>query len=154
MGPQGIERIPGEYPLPERRAALANGRYVLDGHRPVPCPDLMTWGRWYEASFEDGSHWLARDQINEVVVSTIFVALDMKRPASPDPVLFETLVLAPDSVGPDEFRFRYRTWDAAVTGHKLILGEVWSLLLCEVRAGGQDTDSVDDLWDRLLELEL
>lgn len=47
-------------------------RYILEGHRPVPEPDLLTWAQWLEAA----DRIVARTEHELFYVSTVFIGLD------------------------------------------------------------------------------
>jgi hypothetical protein len=124
-----------------------NDKYILDGHTPVECPDLILWATWFEDTRK--SRIVQQDQIGEYWVSTVFLGLDhgygyLREGGPPKayrPILFETMTfignpknrkrdsrgkLRPDieSDGCD----RYATWDEALAGH---------LVICErLRLGG------------------
>jgi hypothetical protein len=101
------------------------GKYILRGHEPVPCPDLIVWGMW----FESADRIVQQDQIGEYWVSTVFLALDHGfsfdgRPHTP--ILFETMTLigkpGKDENGERQGVYsdgcqRYCTWDQALAGH-------------------------------------
>jgi hypothetical protein len=84
-------------------------RYILDGHNPVPCNDLMEWARWFETS----DRRVAHDEIGDVRVSTVFLGLNHRfGPGSP--LLFETMIFG----GPhDQYQERCTFWDDAVKQH-------------------------------------
>lgn len=86
------------------------GRYILDGHEPVPCEDITTWANWLETAHrhvaEDTTPGGAR-------VSTVFIGIDHNWEGG-TPLLFETMIFG----GPeDTFQDRYSSWDEAVSGH-------------------------------------
>jgi hypothetical protein len=83
--------------------------YVLDGHQPVPEPDVIAWGRWYESADRHVGD-TARD---EVRVSTVFLGLDHGFGGRRE--LFETMLFVN---GADAGVERYATWDEAEAGHK------------------------------------
>lgn len=90
--------------------------YILDGHTPVPCPDIVKWGLWYETA----DRHVARDIVNDVTVSTVFLGIDHSF-GRDEPVLFETMIFG----GPhDEYQRRYCTWDEAEAGHRKALALV------------------------------
>lgn len=99
-----------------------SGRYVLDGHTPVPEPDLFKWGRWLEEARAERR--VARDQIGEAEVSTVFLALDHAWTGDV-PILFETMVFGGERDGDQA---RYSTWDEAEAGHRRIVDELRSAL--------------------------
>jgi hypothetical protein len=95
------------------------GKYILDGHTPVPCDDLDTWAQFVE----QGTRRVAFDQVTpEVRVSTIFLALDHDFSFEDHPpILFETMVFGGAL---NHFQERYCTWDEAELGHQAILANV------------------------------
>lgn len=48
------------------------GRYILDGHNPVPCEDTLQWGRWMEKQ----DRIVGLTTIGDYSVSTVFLGLD------------------------------------------------------------------------------
>lgn len=100
-----------------RRAA--HGRYVLgpDGH-PVPCADLLEWGRW----FESADRVVRQDEVNGFLVSTVFLGLDHSFSGGP-PVLWETMVLGADGHPLDELQLRYTSREEAESGHAGVLSQ-------------------------------
>jgi|SRR3990167_8666827 len=86
------------------------GQYILDGHRPVPCNNILEWGRW----FEKANRHVANDTKNNINVSTIFLGLDRSFGQGP-PILFETMVFGGKHNKDME---RYSTWKEAEKGHK------------------------------------
>ncbi len=66
--------------------------YILNENGvPVPEPDMVKWGRW----MWEASRVVAREEVREAVVSTVFLGLDhsfaFDYPDAP-PVLWETMV--------------------------------------------------------------
>jgi hypothetical protein len=101
-----------------------NGRYILDeAGNVLPCPDLLEWAQWYETSRDRCK--VACEQVGDYFVSTIFLTLDHDysgRSATNDPlhyrpVLWETMVF--NIIGGIEEMWRYRSREAALTGHKV-----------------------------------
>lgn len=90
----------------------ANGRYVLEGHKPVKEPNLLKWGKWMGGA----DRLVARTG----KVSTVFLGLDHAFGNGP-PILFETLVFGGKHDGECE---RYSTWDEAVAGHARFVAKV------------------------------
>ncbi len=63
-------------------------RYILEGHNPVPEPDLLKWAEW----FEDVNRLIDVTYVtNNLRVSTVFLGLDHNLMGGP-PLLFETMV--------------------------------------------------------------
>jgi trimethylamine:corrinoid methyltransferase-like protein len=95
---------------------MGNGKFKLDGHRPVLCEDVLEWGRW----FETADKRVAIDTIGNVQVSTVFLGLDHNFGRG-EPLLFETMVF----MGPlNEEMDRYPTWEAAEAGHAVMVERV------------------------------
>ena len=90
--------------------------YKLVGHDTVPVDGLIEWATW----FETADRSVARDEIGESCVSTVFLGLAHSF-GQGGPILFETMVFG----GPlDQETERYRTWDEAETGHAAMLARV------------------------------
>lgn len=87
-------------------------RYILDGHRPIPCPDLITWANWYETS--KAERIVKQTMIGECEVSTVFIGLDMSFADESPRQLFETMVFGGDWDGE---RRRCATWEDAERQH-------------------------------------
>ena len=115
-GGRGADRRPGDPRRGEASRRLNCGgavtdRYILDETgEPVPCPDLLTWGRWFEASQD---RHVARDEIGDVLISTVFLGLDHGWGRGP-PVLWETMVFGGKL---DEQQERYVSRADALAGH-------------------------------------
>lgn len=88
-----------------------NGRYILRGKEVIPVDDLMEWAE----NFEKSDRKIARDEIGDVVVSTVFLGLDYEMFGSSLPIVFETMIFEGEH---DGYQERYRTYDEAVKGHK------------------------------------
>ena len=66
-----------------------NARYILNADgKPVSEPDLVAWARWYEAA----DRHVARDQVGDVNISTVFLGIDHSFGRPGGPVLWETMV--------------------------------------------------------------
>lgn len=85
--------------------------YILDGKNPVPCDDILEWGKWYENAKRSIANTMVTPDIR---VSTVFLGIDHNFGTSGTPVLFETMIFG----GPhDQYTERYTTWDDAINGH-------------------------------------
>ena len=85
-------------------------RYILDGHTPVPCDDLMKWGAW----FERANRSVDTTSVGPMRVSTVFLGLDHSF-GSGAPILFETMIFG---MGDDEYQTRCSTWEEAEKMHR------------------------------------
>ena len=95
-----------------------NGRYILDEHgEAVACDDLIQWARWYETA----DRALAKTEIGESKVSTVFLGVDHSFNEEGPPMLWETMVFGgalDDQMG------RYPTREQAVAGHEAMCESV------------------------------
>jgi hypothetical protein len=87
-------------------------KYILDGHTPVLEPDLMVWARWFEGSRD--KRIVARTEIADAQVSTVFLGLDHGWFQDGPAILFETMVFDGPWSGEME---RCATWDQALEMH-------------------------------------
>lgn len=68
---------------------MNHGRYILDGKVPVPCEDLFTWAHWIE---KGANRVVRQEDVGNLWVSTVFLALDHNWLCDGPPMLFETIV--------------------------------------------------------------
>jgi hypothetical protein len=88
-----------------------NEHYVLNDDHSVRPAELLEWA----AAFNDtDKRRVARDELDGVSVSTVFLGLDHSFGEGP-PLIFETLIFGGKL---DQEMWRYSTWDEAVAGHK------------------------------------
>lgn len=86
----------------------------------VPC-DVLTWARWYEKA--DRS--IARTEVADCEVSTVFLGLDHNYHEAGPPQWFETMVFG----GPlDQEQARYETMEQAKAGHQEMVSRVTDAL--------------------------
>ena len=98
--------------------ARASDKYILKGKEPVLEPDLLRWAK----SFESENRIVGKDEIGEIVVSTVFLGLDHRFFGDSKPLLFETMIFKKgQSLDLCE---RYSTWDEAEIGHKKIVEQM------------------------------
>jgi len=88
--------------------------YILNGHEPVPEPDIRAWAKWFE---EPANRVVKQDHIGETFVSTVFLGIDHNWLGG-TPILFETMIF--DSPLEIESQWRYHTWDEAEAGHQKV----------------------------------
>jgi len=107
-----------------------NYKYVLDeSGRPVPEPDTMRWGEWYEQSWP--ARRVARTEVGDVHVSTVFLAMDHNWFGDGPPILYETMVFGGDR---DGYQWRHHTREQAIAAHDQIVAAL--------RAGQDPNESV------------
>lgn len=96
-------------------------KYILDDQRKVTTvEDVLEWARW----FEKADRKVARDEVNGVEVSTVFLGTDHSFGRPGGPVLFETMVFGGEL---DQEQERYRTWEEAERGHAAMVARVAAL---------------------------
>jgi hypothetical protein len=83
-------------------------QYILNGKTAVPAT-LKQWARWYETA----DCAVAKDQIGDVRISTVFLGLDHSFGDGP-PLLFETMIFGGVH---DQYQDRCSTWDEAEAMH-------------------------------------
>jgi hypothetical protein len=106
---------------------MSHGRYILKGKIPVPCEDLLTWGRWLEDSQQ---RVVKQEDVGPFWVSTVFLGLDHNWGDGP-PLLFETMIFrdvteadrrrrgGPKHVSVDDApMWRTSTWELALEQHQ------------------------------------
>jgi hypothetical protein len=90
---------------------IGGGRYILDrAGNPVPCPNLMTWARWYEVPT---NRVVASTFYGPTHVSTVFLALDHDFTGEGPPVLWETMIFGGEH---DGYQERYTSRQEALEG--------------------------------------
>lgn len=92
--------------------------YILDGKTPMRCHDFQSWGEWMATH----SRRVAHDEIDGIIVSTVFLAIDHNFHDRGPPILFETLVFVTE--GETGEMLRYATWDYALLGHVRVVKKV------------------------------
>ena len=82
--------------------------YTLRYRKPVPCNDLLKWGKWTERS----RRHVRNTYIEGIQISTVFLGIDHNYNLNGEPLLFETMVF-PD----EDIQFRCSTWREALNQH-------------------------------------
>lgn len=103
---------------PQPCAFSPGKHWVLKGHEPVYVDmDTEAWAN----CFTDSCQHVADDQLGDVRVSTVFLALDHNFSGEGPPLLFETMVFG----GVEDGRqWRYSTWREAEEGHAVVIQSV------------------------------
>lgn len=92
--------------------------YRLEGHTPVPEPDIRTWAKRFDMRSAD--RIVAQTQVGSKFVSTVFVGIDYDFSENGVPLTFETMVF---DLRNSETR-RYSTWAEAEAGHAEIVARL------------------------------
>jgi hypothetical protein len=98
-----------------------SGRYVLDGHKAVPEPNLLKWAAWFEKA--DNRRVAYTEVSPGVTVSTVFLGLDHGFGGYDGVLLFETMVFGGEHDGEMD---RASTWEEAEEQHAVMLALVKS----------------------------
>lgn len=109
-----------------------NGKYILNEKKEaVPCTGVVEWGMWMEAQRQaenGGLHRVGLDEVNGLMISTVFLGLDHNFLRDGEPILFETMFFGPGGrcveVSLDDedcTQLRYCTWEQAENAHKKIV---------------------------------
>jgi hypothetical protein len=102
------------------KAEMSSTYWILnDDGEPEPIEDLLEWARWMERARRERLNVIAQDRDEQkgapdVLVSTIFLALDHNHFGIGPPILYETMVLGGAM---DGYQERYSTREAALAGH-------------------------------------
>ncbi|MBI3938162.1 MAG: hypothetical protein HY323_14385 [Betaproteobacteria bacterium] len=84
--------------------------YIITGEREIRPASLIEWAAW----FETAERQVAKTELSNATISTIFLGLDHRCGEAGPPVLWETMVFG----GPlDGEQNRYTSLGAAQTGH-------------------------------------
>lgn len=92
---------------------------------------MRQWGQLKFEEHDDGSasHTdyaiIGRDEVDGVLVSTVWMGLDHGFSRTQKPVIFETMVFDnPDDMGDDRYMRRYCTEEEAARGHRSIVDDL------------------------------
>jgi hypothetical protein len=91
---------------------MSGGYYILENKTPVPCDDVIAWGRWFG---DIRNRRVAFTKIGPMEVSTVFLGLDHSF-GDGAPMLFETMTFCDDDIDWD--CQRCATWDEAEEQHR------------------------------------
>jgi hypothetical protein len=96
-------------------------KYILDKDgNPVPEPDVLKWGKWFEKADRKvaNTNYLRRNNKTNfaklINVSTVFLGLDHCFSGRGKPILYETMIFGGSH---DSYQERYTNKIAALAGH-------------------------------------
>lgn len=89
--------------------------YILKDKEPVPA-EMLEWAAFFE---DIDQRMIARDDLGEVLISTVFLGLDHSYSDEGPPLLFETMVF--NTKKGEEDMYRYSSWDEAVAMHNKLV---------------------------------
>lgn len=68
---------------------MTTGKYILDDKgEPIPCEDILTWGRWMQGK----NKIVKQEMVGDSKVSTVFLGLDHNFSGRGKPTLWETMI--------------------------------------------------------------
>jgi hypothetical protein len=85
--------------------------YLLEDRKAVPT-DVRTWARF----FESGDRIVAKSQLGDVRVSTVFLGLDHRFDDEGPPLIFETMIFGGHHA---DYQTRCSTWEEAEEMHRV-----------------------------------
>lgn len=95
--------------------------YILVGRAVESVDDPMTWARW----FDTADRMVAKDEIDGVLVITVFLGLDHNFFEQGPPILFETMIFDnPQKSFAESYCERYSSWTEAEAGHAIAVAMV------------------------------
>src|SRR5262245_15434810 len=100
--------------------------WILKGKTPVMVRDVIEWGSW----FQTADRKVAKTQIDDVTVSTVFLGLDHGYGGRV--LLFETMVFGGEH---DRMCERSATWEEAERVHKHVCNIVHGITFKVVNGG-------------------
>lgn len=92
--------------------------YILKNNVPIPCDDILVWGRWFEEN-KKGRH-VGDTTVGDVRISTVFLGIDHSFGRG-RPVLFETMIFGGEHEGDC---WRWFTWFDAEEMHPKVVAMV------------------------------
>jgi hypothetical protein len=98
--------------VPTMTSRLDPFTYILVDHKPVQHANNGEWFMWFEAL--EKNRLVAKTQIGDVWVSTVFCGIDRSYGRAPQPVLFETMIFGGEH---DQEQWPTVTWEEAEAKH-------------------------------------
>lgn len=98
-------------------------RYILQDGRAIPCPDLISWAKWFE-NFDNRR--IAATHVGDLRVSTVFLGLDNGFGSGP-PILWETMVFGPTGEPLHEHTSQYSSHSEALKAHAELVAALQDL---------------------------
>ena len=87
--------------------------YTLDENgNPIEEPNPMKWAKWFKGNLT--AKHVARDEFDNVYVSTVFLGVDHSFSEEGPPILYETMIFGGEH---DEYQERYPNKISALAGH-------------------------------------
>jgi len=93
------------------KIAIECGMFILDGRQVIPTESILEWGKCFQDSEK---RIVARTEIGNITVSTVFLGVDHGWGPRSEGLVFETMVFGSGRV---DLVGRYSTWADAEEGH-------------------------------------
>src|SRR5262245_25848747 len=91
---------------------MPNHMWVLDDEgKPVPATDTIAWAKW----FQTANRVVAQTHVKNILVSTVFLAIDHNFGCGGAPILWETMIFGGEH---SNFQQRYTSKEDALKGHR------------------------------------
>lgn len=94
-------------------------QYILVDGAPVREPDLLKWAEWYEKADNRIVKQTVLDDRPQVMISTVFLAIDHSWGEGVAPTLWETMVFG--LPGNEEYQWRYKSEAKAKEHHDVVV---------------------------------
>jgi hypothetical protein len=91
-------------------------QFILVGREVIHEPDLLKWGKWFQENRD--KRIIARNDVEEIRVSTVFLGIDHSYGEGCPLQVFETMIFGGEN---DQYCERYSNYDDAEIGHKKAL---------------------------------
>ena len=85
--------------------------FILEGKNPVPCNNVVEWGKWFETADRNVAKSGDKERVH---ISTVFLGLDHSFSTGAVPLLFETMIFGGEH---NQYQDRCSTWEEAENMH-------------------------------------
>ena len=92
--------------------------YILKGEEIVPS-DIVEYSKWCEKN--DMDRIIAKTNVDDACVSTVFLGLDHSHGLDGAPILFETMIFGGKH---DQLQWRYASLEEAKLGHEALVNKL------------------------------
>lgn len=93
------------------------GTYKLNPDKTITPCSTLEWSEQLESMMANDTKHVAKDDVNDCWISTVWLGLDHQYIDDGPPHIYETMIKKTGD-GWLNYQERYSTWDEAVEGHK------------------------------------
>ena len=124
---------------------MSSRLYIEFSGQPMVAPDLRIWAQWMLTT----NRIVAKTRLPQgrLMVSTVFLGV-VDEPDVDPPMLYETCVFAKAESSWADYRARYATRDAALSGHARLIQDITASWELDITT--RDTVSFDE-WNAAVE---